>query len=59
MPEDTASSADTRPTIFLIEEVKDAHRPLKRGLRQMGYRVLTLLDLEDTAEWLKVTSVLG
>lgn len=58
MPEEeTDSSADTHPTIFLVEEDKDAHRPLKRGLRQRGYRVLALLDLEDALEWLSVTSV--
>ncbi len=57
VPEETGFSADTRPTIFFIEEDKDAHRPLKRHLRERGYCVLAVLDLEDALEWLKVTSV--
>ncbi|MDQ3258793.1 MAG: response regulator [Acidobacteriota bacterium] len=57
MHEDTSSSTDTRPTIFLIEEDNHAHRPLKRNLRRLGYRVLAVLDLEDALEWASVTRI--
>jgi len=57
MHEDTSSSTDTRPTIFLIEEDDNAHRPLKRNLRKLGYRVLAVLDLEDALEWVSVARI--
>ncbi len=57
MRDNTDLPTDKRPTIFLVEEDKDAHRPLKRGLRERGYRVLAVLDLEDALEWLKATFV--
>ena len=57
MHEDTSPSTDTRPTIFLIEEDDNAHRPLKRHLRKLGYRVLAVLDLEDALEWVSVTHI--
>ena len=57
MHEDTRSSTDTRPTIFLIEEDNHAHRPLKRNLRRLGYRVLAVLDLEDALEWVSVARI--
>ena len=57
MHEDTSPSTDTRPTIFLIEEDDEAHRPLKRNLRKHGYRVLAVLDLEDAHEWVMLTHI--
>ena len=57
MHEDTSPSTDTRPTIFLVEEDDHAHRPMKRHLRKLGYRVLAVLDLEDALEWVSVTHI--
>lgn len=57
MHKDTSPSTDTRPTIFLIEEDDDTHRPLKRNLRKLGYRVLAVLDLEDAFEWVTLTRI--
>ena len=57
MREVSSSPVDTRPTIFLIEEDDEAHRPMKRHLRRLGYRVLAVLDLEDALEWVSVTHI--
>ena len=55
MPEETTSNTPT--TIFLIEEDDDARPPLKKNLREQGYRVLVAADLEDALEWMRATQI--
>lgn len=51
MSEETNSPKKSPPTIFLIEEDNDVRPGLTNNLRQLGYRLLVVADLEDAHEW--------
>lgn len=40
-----------RPTIFVVEEDNSARPYLTKNLRQFGYRLLVVANLQDAIEW--------
>lgn len=52
MHENTNSSLNTPPTIFLVEEDNNARPLFTKSLRERGYRLLVAADSEDAREWM-------
>ncbi|HEV2829326.1 MAG TPA: hypothetical protein VGW76_17140 [Pyrinomonadaceae bacterium] len=52
MDEISNPTVKLRPTIFVVEEDNGARPYLTRNLRQFGFRLLVVADVEDAIEWL-------
>ena len=52
MDEINNTTLQLRPTIFVVEEDNGARPCLTRNLRQFGFRLLVVADVEDAIEWL-------
>jgi DNA-binding response OmpR family regulator len=52
MDEINNPTVQLRPTIFVVEEDNGARPCLTRNLRQLGFRLLVVADVEDAIEWL-------
>jgi DNA-binding response OmpR family regulator len=49
--EEIISSPALCPTIFVVEEDNNARPCLTKNLRQFGYRLLVVADMQDALEW--------
>jgi DNA-binding NtrC family response regulator len=52
MEETIDSPHQIYPTIFVVEEDNNARPSLTRNLRQFGYRLLVVANVQDALEWL-------
>jgi DNA-binding response OmpR family regulator len=56
MDEINNPTVQLRPTIFVVEEDNAARPCLIRNLRQFGFRLLVVADVEDAIEWLSASA---